>query len=284
MELAFGLTHTLNRASWLAIVHQWVSEAGGWVVSRIISWFSSGAASAVMAKLCPEAEPVNCDLGASEDEDNERFLVDCEKWLGKTITRISSVDYLTIDEVFEDKRFMSGFHGAPCTREMKRVPRLAFQQPGDVHLFGYTADLLDTKRAEKFKANSPGLLIRFPLIERGLTKAACFALLEQEGIKRPRVYDMGYPNGNCPGCVKATSPDYWALVRLRHPEVFARRADQCRRLGVRLAIVGREKDEDGKDKNIRAFIDDIPADQPILNPLVPSCDFLCHLSGLDLAA
>ena len=243
-------------------------------MTRILAWFSSGAASAVMAKLCPEAEPVNCDLGASEDEDNERFLHDCETWLGKPITRISSAEYETIDGVFEATKFHASIYGAPCTREMKRVPRLEFQKPGDVHLFGYTADAADVKRAATFKANSPDLLIRFPLIERGLTKAACFALLEQAGINRPRVYDMGYPNGNCPGCVKASSPDYWALVRLRHPEVFARRADQCRRFGSKLARINDE----------RIFIDEIPADWPILNPTVPSCDFLCHLSGLDLAA
>lgn len=252
-------------------------------MARTLGWFSSGAASAVMCKL-EECEPVNCDLGESEDEDNHRFLRDCEAWFGREIIRISSDEYLSIDEVFEHRKFMSGIAGAPCTSAMKRVPRLAYQQPGDVHLFGYTADAADVKRAAAFKANSPDLIVRFPLIERGLTKQSCFALLEKAGIRRPRVYDMGYPNGNCPGCVKASSPDYWALVRLRHPEVFARRADQCRRLGARLVIVGREIGEDGKPKNIRAFIDEIPADQPILNPIVPSCDFMCHLAGQDMVA
>ncbi len=253
-------------------------------MTRILSWFSSGAASAVMTKLHPESEPVQCDLGDSEDEDNLRFTIDCEKWFGRCVTLISSDEYLNIDEVFEHRKYLAGVKGAPCTSAMKRVPRLEFQRPGDVHLFGYTADAADVKRAKAFAANSPGLIVRFPLIERGITKAGCFALLEQAGIKRPRVYDMGYPNGNCPGCVKASSPDYWALVRLRHPEVFARRADQSRRFGAKLAIMGEEKDADGKRHNIRAYIDDIPADWPILNPTVPSCDFLCHLSGLDIAA
>lgn len=248
------------------------------MTTRVLAWFSSGAASAVMTKLAlrddPTVVPVNCDLHESEDEDNERFLNDCVRWFNAPITRISSGEYLSIDEVFEDKKFLASIYGAPCTREMKRIPRLEFQRDGDVHLFGYTADAADVKRAANFKANSPGLTIRFPLIERGLTKEACFALLEQVGIKRPRIYDMGYPNGNCPGCVKASSPDYWALVRLRHPEVFARRAEQCRRFGAKLARINDE----------RIFIDDIPADWPVLNPIVPSCDFLCHLSGLDMAA
>jgi len=243
---------------------------------RTVIWFSSGAASAVMAKLVlgenPEAMVVNCDLGESEDPDNERFLNDCARWFNAPIHRISSAEYLSIDEVFEAKRYHANHRGAPCTSAMKRVPRLEFQQPGDVHLFGYTADAHDVERARRFVENSPGLLLRFPLIERGVTKAACFALLEGAGINRPRVYDMGYPNGNCPGCVKASSPDYWALVRKMHPEVFARRADQCRRFGSRLTRINNE----------RIFIDEIPADWPILNPTVPSCDFLCHLAGQDM--
>lgn len=246
-------------------------------MARTICWFSSGAASAVMTRLVlsenPAAIVVNCDLGESEDKDNRRFEADCVRWFNAPITHISSENYLTIDEVFEDKKFLASIYGAPCTREMKRIPRLEFQREGDIHLFGYTADAVDVKRAASFVANSPGLIIRFPLIERGLTKEACFALLERAGIKRPRIYDMGYPNGNCPGCVKASSPDYWALVRLRHPETFARRADQCRRFGARLARINDE----------RIFIDEIPADWPVLNPVVPSCDFMCHLAGMDMS-
>lgn len=245
-------------------------------MGRVICWFSTGAASAIMTKLVladdPEAMVVNCDLGESEDEDNERFLKDCIRWFNAPIERISSDQYLTIDEVFEAKRYHSNDRGAPCTTAMKRVPRLQFQRSGDIHLFGYTADARDIERAKTFAMRSPELTVRFPLIERGLTKEACFALLEKAGIKRPRIYDWGYPNGNCPGCVKASSPDYWALVRLRHPDVFARRADQCRRFGSRLTRI---KDE-------RIFIDEIPEDWPILNPSVPSCDFLCHLAGMDM--
>ena len=44
---------------------------------RVIAWFSSGAASAVMTKLALTDDhtvlPVQCDLGRSEDKDNRRF-------------------------------------------------------------------------------------------------------------------------------------------------------------------------------------------------------------------
>lgn len=66
-------------------------------------------------------------------------------------------------------------------------------------------------------------------------------------------------------CVKATSPNYWALVRKVRPAEFERMVDQSRGLNVRLARIN----------DTRIFIDEIPADWPTTDPLVPSCDFVC---------
>lgn len=67
------------------------------------------------------------------------------------------------------------------------------------------------------------------------------------GVVPPRIYLMGYPNANCPGCVKATSPTYWNHVRKMHPDVFARRAEQSRRIGAKLVRV----------KGKRIFLDEL---------------------------
>lgn len=246
-------------------------------MSRTISWFSTGVASAVMTKLTllenPDAVVVNCNLGGSEDEDNARFAADCVRWFNAPIIAIKSRKFDSIDDVFEKRKYHAGVNGAPCTSEMKVAPRLDFQMPSDLHLWGYTADSGDVRRFERMKSEYPEMRQRAPLIELGITKEGCFAILEQVGIKRPRVYDLGFPNGNCIGCVKATSPDYWALVRREFPEVFARRADQSRRFGSRLARINDE----------RIFIDEIPADWPVLNPTVPRCDFMCHIAGQDIS-
>lgn len=238
---------------------------------RTLAWVS-GAASVVAARFVPEALLVTCDMGSSEDSDNARFLKDCEAWLGREIVYIASASFANIDEVFEKRKYHAGINGAPCTGEMKVAPRLDFQLPSDAHVFGYTADATDVERAEKFVTTYPELKVRFPLIERGLTKAACFALLARAGIKRPRIYDMGFPNANCIGCVKASSPNYWALVREKFPGVFARRAEQCRRFGSRLARINDE----------RIFIDEIPADWPTTEAIAPACDFLCHIADLEI--
>lgn len=245
-------------------------------MSRVICWFSSGAASAVMTKLMINEDPssiiVQCDLGDSEDIDNRRFTSDCEKWFGKSVTTIKSSKFSGIDDVFEKRKYHSGIAGAPCTGEMKVVPRLDFQLPSDEHCWGYTADSDDIRRFERMKAEYLNLKQRAPLIERGVTKEGCFAILQQAGINRPRVYDLGFPNGNCVGCVKATSPNYWSLVRHHFPEIFARRADQSRRFGSRLTRI------DGE----RVFIDEIPIDWPMAEAIVPRCDFLCHLAEQEI--
>jgi hypothetical protein len=97
-------------------------------------------------------------------------------------------------------------------------------------------------------------------------------MVQRAGIKLPPMYAMGFQNNNCIPCVKATSPDYWALVRQQFPAEFERMAKLSRELDVRLCRI---KDE-------RRFIDEIPMDWPTTNPIQPSCDFLCHIAELDL--
>lgn len=244
--------------------------------ARIIAWFSSGAASAVMTKLAlsrnPDVMPVQCDLGDSEDTDNRRFTADCEIWFGKPVHRIGSEKYSNIDDVFEGRKYHAGVNGAPCTGALKVAPRLDFERPSDTHLWGYTADSADVARFKRMLGEYPLLKQRAPLIERGLTKEACHAMLGRAGIVRPRVYDMGFPNGNCIGCVKASSPNYWALVRREFPEVFERRAEQSRRFGSRLTRVNGE----------RVFLDELPADWPTNDAEAPRCDFLCHIAEQDM--
>lgn len=248
-------------------------------MSRHLGWFSDGIASAITCKLLLKEQPtaliVHCDTG-SEDEDNARFRADCERWLDVEIVTLRNPNFRDNYDVWTKRRYMSGIGGAPCTMEQKVAPRLAFQQPGDVHVFGYTWDSNDRRRFDAFRENYPDLIARAPLIEREITKANCLAMMQDTGIEPPRTYAMGFPNANClqTGCVKATSPDYWSLFRQVFPERFAKTAALAREIGCRLARINDE----------RVFIDDIPADWPTLNPVAPACDFLCHINGQDLAA
>lgn len=137
------------------------------------------------------------NVTGSEDVDNARFYKDCEKWFGKKITRVESGKFRDTWDVWETRRYLRGQSGAPCTQELKIKPRLQFQRPDDIHIFGYTADRTDVKRAEGFRDHWPDLTVEFPLIERGITKSACLAMIESAGLRLPRVYSMGFPNANC---------------------------------------------------------------------------------------
>lgn len=221
--------------------------------SRIIVWFSCGAASAVAAKIAVEkygdrVQVVYCDTLAGESDDNPRFMADVERWIGKKITVIKSDRYATIDEVFMKTRYMAGNEGARCTVEMKKVPRFKFQRADDIHVFGFTKD--ETKRIKGLAGDNPEMSLLWVLRDAGVTKKECYRRLLLAGIRLPKLYEQGYRNNNCIGCVKATSPGYWNKVKIDYPEVFERRARQSRQLGVRLTRV----------KNKRIFLDQLPPD------------------------
>ena len=240
-------------------------------MGRVISWFSCGAASAVATKISNPDNIVYCDTG-SEDADNSRFMDDCQKWFGRQIEILKNRDYRDTWEVWEKKKYLSGVSGAPCTMELKVRPRLQYENSDDIHVFGYTADATDIKRAQILKENWPQLNIKTPLIDYGLTKASCLSILEDKKIKPPRVYEMGFSNANCIPCVKATSPGYWVLVRKNFPKEFKRMVDLSRKLGVRLARLNGE----------RVYIDAIPENYKEKNPITPTCDILCLLAEKEI--
>ena len=218
---------------------------------RVVAWFSCGAASAVAAKLAIEkygdrVEVVYCDTMADEHPDNPRFFMDAEKWLGVPIRRLGSDKFARVDEVFSSRKYMSGPKGAPCTVEMKKVPRFKYQRADDIHVFGFTAD--EPKRIKNFENNNPDMVLSWVLRDAGVAKKDCYAKLLEAGLALPEMYSLGYHNNNCLGCVKATSPAYWAKTKKDFPEVFARRAEQSRAIGCRLTRV----------KGKRIFLDELP--------------------------
>ncbi len=241
-------------------------------MSRTICWFSCGATSAVATWLTlkknPDASIIYCDTG-SEHEDNHRFLLDCEKWFGKKIQIIRSGEYNDVDDVIAKTRYMSGPQGARCTGELKRKPRLRFQRHDDIHIFGYHIDEQD--RLTDFRNNYPELIVEAPLIDAMLSHEDCEALLHEVGIKPSIMYELGFQNANCLGCLKATSPRYWNMTRKHFPEVFERRCEQSRELGVRLVKLHGE----------RIFLDELsPTEESGTygNDGTPSCSLFCEIA------
>jgi hypothetical protein len=238
----------------------------------IAVWFSCGAASAVAAKLTiekyPDVRVVNNPV-VEEDEDNERFLSDVETWLGVKIERATNSKYPSCSarDVWQDRRFMSGPLGAPCTIELKKRARQEWERINnpDWHVLGFTVD--ERHRFDRFVLSERDNVLPV-LIDAGLTKQDCLNIISAAGIKPPRIYRKGFPNANCIGCVKATSPTYWSLVRKEYPEIYADRAVQSRELGVRLV----------RYKNKRMFLDELPegaTGRPLKNMQI-DCGIFCE--------
>ena len=223
------------------------------MTKKIAVWFSCGAASAVAAKLTLDQYPddtvwvVNNPV-LEEDADNIRFLHDVEAWLGVKIEPVIHPHFpdCSAEDVWRRERYMSGVHGAPCTRYLKKRARQVWENSHavDFHVLGFTAD--EQRRHERFVLSERDNVLPI-LIDAGMNKQDCINYLQRQGLRLPRVYAMGYPNANCIGCVKATSPTYWNHVRRYHPAVFTRRAGLSRKLGVRLTRV----------KGDRVFLDEL---------------------------
>lgn len=222
---------------------------------KIAVWFSSGAASAVAAKKTLELYGETCDVRIvnnpifNEDPDNLRFLKDIEKWLGVKIEYAINKRYpkCDIEEVWEDRQYMSGIHGAPCTLELKKKARYEWEliNRPDWHVLGFTFE--ESNRYNRFIINERPATLPI-LIDAKISKGECFSIISDAGIELPNIYKKGAPNANCPGCVKATSPTYWNWVRTAYPTVFLSRCNQSRELGVKLV----------RYKGKRIFLDELP--------------------------
>lgn len=201
---------------------------------RIVCRYSSGCPSAVAAKIAiaefgaERVKVVKSDT-RSEHADNERFDREVAEWLGQEIIYVASDEYRDIWHVFEKERYIVSHQGAKCRGALKMVPFYDYWLPSDTLIFGYTSDKKDAERAVRLKANSVEKM-RFPLIERGLMRADCLAMIERAGIEIPMMYRLGFHNNNCRGCPKG-GMGYWNLIRQHFPEDFERMAAIQRELG-----------------------------------------------------
>lgn len=196
-----------------------------------VCWFSTGVSSFIACHLTPDIDKIIYTRNDSQHPDSDRFLLDCEKLLGRKIESLQSEEYLTVDDVIEKRRYINGPAGAACTLELKKRVRQKWECEngiGHTYVWGYDAN--ERKRANRILESMPEFNHEFPLINAGLSKSDCHAICLELGLKRPAMYDLGYPNNNCIGCVKG-GMGYWNKIRVDFPDVFARRAKQEREIG-----------------------------------------------------
>lgn len=244
-------------------------------------WFSCGAASAVAAKLTLE-KYADCDVRIinnpviEEDSDNQRFLRDVEKWLGVKIETAINPKFpdCSARTVWQKRKYMAGIKGAPCTYELKKQARYFWEKENkpDWHVLGFTAEEIDRHKRFVLTERKNTLPV---LIDAGITKQMCFEIIQNAGIELPRIYTLGYPNANCIGCVKVSSPTYWNHVRKIHPNVFAERERESLSIGARLV----------RHKGKRMFLSDLPHDakgRDMKTLKLPDCGIFCEEKNIKI--
>lgn len=256
-------------------------------MERIVCQFSCGAASAVATKLAlaqygDRAIVVNAFV-AEEHCDNRRFAEDCERWFGRPIVNLRDTKFnASAIKVFETVGYIKGPRGAACTTRIKRGLLRTFEQRGDVLVLGYTAE--EQWRLDDWLENWPDRPIVAPLIERGLTKEDCKAMVLRAGIELPMMYRLGYDNANCIGCVKG-GLGYWRAIREDFPDQFERVAqaeDKVAALHGENAYILRHRS--GPLAGKRFPLRELPAGKADRGELLPSCGLFCEMAEQEYAA
>jgi hypothetical protein len=249
-------------------------------LSRVICWFSCGAASAVATRIAiaqygaANVKVVRCWV-KEEHEDNDRFAADCETWFGLPITVLREERHAgSAYEVVRQRQFWSGPAGSSCKRILKREVREAFQLPSDKHIFGYTADKKDVGRWDDFlDANNIDAVA--PLIERGLQHRDCLAMVESAGIALPVMYLLGFHHNNCIGCTQAGGQGYWNKVRVHFPIRFAEARALSNSVGAKpLMVNGVHKSLD----ELKPGAGDYDSEPEV------QCGVFCHMAKQEYSA
>ena len=174
--------------------------------------------------------------------DSMRFIKDCETALDKPVEIIKS-PYGSVERACRGFGFINSAYGAKCTDVLKKRVRKEWEYKNSDKMLTYVwgFDCNESKRANRLSETMIMQEHRFPLIEKNLSKEDAHGICKLIGIKRPLMYDLGYNNNNCIGCVKG-GMGYWNKIRIDFPEVFKSRAKLERDIG-RSCIKGVYLDE-----------------------------------------
>lgn len=256
-------------------------------MERIVCQFSCGAASAVATKLvlAEHGDRVLIVNAFIEEEhaDNRRFAGDCESWFDRPIVTLRDTKYdASAIKVFEAVGYIKGPNGAACTSRIKRGLLRTFEKPGDVLVLGYTAE--EQHRLDDWRENWPERPIIAPLIDRGLTKEDCKAMVLRAGIRLPRMYELGYDNANCIGCVKG-GLGYWRAIREDFPEQFERVAQAEEKVAALHgdgAYILRHRS--GSLAGKRFPLRELPPGKAHRGEPLPACGLFCEMAEQEYAA
>lgn len=197
-----------------------------------VCWISAGVSSFIAGYILKDEidKFIYIDI-ENQHPDSLRFINDCSKVLGKDI-EILKPEYKNVQNVIETFRFINSPYGAKCTQVLKKRTRKEWEDKHKeyniTYIWGF--DNKEKHRADRLVDAMSDFNHIFPLIDYNISKNDAHAMCETLGIRRPLMYDLGYPN-NCIGCVKG-GMGYWNKIRVDFPEVFNRMAKLERQIGA----------------------------------------------------
>jgi 3'-phosphoadenosine 5'-phosphosulfate sulfotransferase (PAPS reductase)/FAD synthetase len=192
-----------------------------------VSWFSAGVSSAVATKLMiDDIDRIIYTHIDDQHPDTLRFIAECENWFGKPVEILQSVYHSVEEACFAagGRGYVNGPGGAACTKWLKRRVRMEWEKAHTEPLrYVWGLDYGEIARCERLHETMPNQEHVFPLVDRRWSKEMAHQTLSASGINRPAMYELGYSNNNCVGCVKG-GKGYWNHIRHDFPDVFAARA------------------------------------------------------------
>lgn len=240
-----------------------------------VCWISAGVSSFVAGYLVKDTVDkfIYIDI-ADQHPDSLRFITDCEKALGKPIEILRSEEYKRVGDVCRSFRFVNSAYGAKCTEILKKRVRKKWEYDHREYDITYVwgMDLNEKHRADRLVETMIEFHHEFPLIDKGLSKQDAHGILAQLGIKRPKMYDLGYSNNNCVGCVKG-GKGYWNKIRVDFPDVFEDRARMEREIGHSIL----------HDENGSIYLDELdPNAGNMQSEILEDCSIFCSMAIRDI--
>lgn len=239
-----------------------------------VAWISAGVSSFIASYLLKDEidDFIYIDI-SDQHPDSIRFIKDCEQALGREIKILTSENYRSVEDVCRANKFICSPSGCKCTQILKKRVRKKWEYEHRdyeiTYIWGF--DCTETKRAERLVESMPEFNHKFPLIDKGLTKEDCHGIcVNRLHIKRPIMYDLGYSNNNCIGCLKG-GKGYWNKIRVDFPEVFNKRAKMERDIGISILREGEKK----------LFLDELdPGAGRISEEIMDECSIFCMMTGI----
>lgn len=231
-----------------------------------VCWFSAGVSSFIACYLAKDVDKIIYTHINDQHPDSIRFIHDCERVLNKEIIILQSQYFKCVSDVVRATGYFNVNYGAPCTNILKMKVRKQWEYENQgQHTYIWGFDVNEKIRAINLKEAMPKYNHEFPLINNKITKEMVHGICNSLGIKRPVMYDLGYHNNNCIGCVRG-GKGYWNKIRNDFPDVFEARAKLEREVG-HTCIKG-------------VYLDELPLNAGrIEKEIMPECGIYCQLRG-----